>query len=139
MKGYVVEFGSYSDRSVSGVYSTEERAQIAAAPDGDVTEYEMDVAFDLYDKGLRPYSVEMHYDGSVRRVEKLSYWAETKAEEGMASTDNFPAQLFKWDCIRVTTWAKDEQHAIKITNEHRAERIAAGWNGIDHWTRTVAQ
>lgn len=143
MKIYVVEFGEYSDRSITGVYSTHERAEVAATPDGYVTEYELDAAFDLYDKGLRAFNVEMHYDGSVVKVTNYGYWSEVKAHVGMASTDNFidsHSLPFRWNCIRVTTWARNGEHAIKIANEHRAEFIAAGWNGVDHFdpTKTYA-
>lgn len=133
MKVYAVEFGEYSDRTLTGIYSTKERAEIAASPDGDVTEYELDQAFDLYDKGLRPFSVQMRYDGTVVTVESMPYWTERKADSGMATTENFMGGSWTWNCIRVTTWARDEQHAIKITNEHRAEAIAGGWDGVAHF------
>lgn len=30
------------------------------------------------------------------------------------------------DALSATVWAKDEAHAVKITNEHRTQMIASG-------------
>jgi|GEM_PF-5609905 len=131
MKVFVVEFGAYSDRYVYGVFSTEERARIAAAPNGDVTEYQLDEAFDLYDKGLRAFDVAIAYDGTIKGISNLDYRAGTSTQSRLLASGSY-ANL-RWDSLSVTTWAKDEQHAAKIANEHRAEVIAAGWNGVDHF------
>lgn len=140
MKVFVVEFGEYSDRNVYGVYSTEDRAKVAASSDGDITEYKVDEAFDLYDKGLRPFFVEIGYDGTIIKVTKCEYRSERATQTNMASTDRFgssyiPGQKFKWNVLNVATWARDEQHAVKIASEHHAEFVAAGWNGKDHFTK----
>jgi len=138
VKVYIVEFGEYSDRNVSGVYSTEERAQIAAASGGDITEYEVDIAFDLYDKGLRPFLVIVAYSGDVLKVNSDEYSTNTTAYWRIATTDfalwpNKPT----WNCIDVYTWARDEQHAIKIASELHAEAVAMGWDGVTYFNSTV--
>jgi hypothetical protein len=138
MKVYVVEFGEYSDRNISGVYSTEERAKIAASTDGDITEYEVDAAFGLYDKGLRPFSVTISYGGDIVKVLKDEYSTETATCWNMASS--VPFELYRtpmWDCLDVKTWARDERHAIKIASEHHAEVVAAGWDGQHYFNPTL--
>lgn len=138
MKVYLVEFGEYSDRFIAGVYSTEERAKVAASPDGGVTEYEIDVAFDLYDRGLRPFWVTMSYDGEVVKILKGEYSTETATRWNVASSIPFGVRKTSvWDCIEVKTWAKDEQHAIKVASEHHAQVVAAGWDGRHYFNPTT--
>lgn len=136
MKVYIVEFGEYSDRNVSGVYSTKERAKIAARSDGDITEYEVDEAFDLYDKGLRPFSVTVSYTGNILRIVNDGYStnAETRCR---VSTDSYTVwplpQAPIWNHLDVSTWARDQNHAAKIASEHHAEAVAAGWDGVHYF------
>ena len=133
---WVVEQGEYSDYRVVGVFSSQKHAKtIANALNADgsneatVAEWPLDPVVDELRQGFSPYVVHMRYDGTVERCEKweitsyelsgrVSLWRRTQA----------PAYrgLGIPDILTGTIWAKDEAHAIKIANEHRAQMIARG-------------
>lgn len=81
-------------------------------------------------KGYRQFSVLMlitgALEGEVRRHDVSSYqlsgavyvWERTKAPAYKGT--NTP------DVLQATVWAKNEKHAVKITNEHRLAMIASG-------------
>ncbi len=125
MKVWIVEFGEYSSRYVSAVYSTEENAKIAAGAHGEVSEFEIDPAISLHRSGLSPFRVEMSKNGEVLKTENLGYWVEENPQYRI----NFryplgvrPAVLH----LTGTLWAKTEEQAVKATNEHRGQVIASG-------------
>lgn len=123
---WVVEYGEYSGRSVSGVYSSEESARLAAGSEGDVTEFELDAGMQEYRSGLRCFSVEMDKDGNTRKVETCGFLTGGSSF-GMRLASLPPiGQPYIYDHVSALVWAKDEQHAVKITNEQRAQIIASG-------------
>jgi hypothetical protein len=131
-KVWVVEHGEYSDYRVVGVFSSEEKAQlIANAISGSiVNEWTMDPAVDELRQGFHPFIVDMRQDGTVERCDKweitpyeiagcVRIWHRTQAPAYRDNPD-------KPDVLHAEVWAKDAEHAIKITNEHRTRMIATG-------------
>lgn len=130
---WVVESGEYSDYRVVGVFSSKENAQqIADAIDDDATvaEWSLNPAVHELRQGFTPYLVDMREDGTVERCELwgisgyelagyVRMWRRTRAPA-------FCNQPDKPDVLQALIWAKDDQHAVKITNEHRTRMIASG-------------
>lgn len=132
-KVWVVEFGEYSSRMVYGVFSTEENARIAAGSSGDVTEFETDPGITLYRDGLRVFHVEMFKDGNVKKVEQSEHMARSAPYFSLCIRD-LPGknELYVVDHVSGTLWAKDQEQAIKATNEQRAQFIATGeWDAFE--------
>ena len=120
-KVYLVTDGDYSDYRVLGVYSSMEKAEHAKllyAADNDVEEYELD-AVPESPPGLLAYVVIMELSGDVSHM-----WQESV--KGFKSRwhpgDPYGSAPVAWFRI----WARDEQHAVKIANEWRAQIIAMG-------------
>lgn len=119
-KVYLVTDGDYSDYHVLGVYATTEKAEEAKllyAADNDIEEYELDAVPDS-PPGLVPFVVTITFSGDVRDAYR-------------ESADQFSPRwhVANWDrnpCGRFYMWARDEQHAVKIANEWRAQIAALG-------------
>jgi hypothetical protein len=129
---WVIERGEYSDYSVAGVFSTEANARkIAALVHGDVAEWPLDPGIAELNQGLHVFNVRMTKDGVVEKCERLEYVQHIDpVTVWRRSTDQYFRGQNKPDVMLATVWAKDETHATKITNEHRAEWIASGkWDG----------
>lgn len=132
---WTIESGEYSDYHIVGIFSTRENAQLVCdklnneydtfAP----TERPLDPAVYELNNGFNLYRVLMLRDGSV---EKLSQ--EETSEYAVAGSKflwrRSKARAFQLknmkDALNMTVWATDEQHAIKIVNEYRAQLIAKG-------------
>ena len=119
MKLYMVTDGHYSDYSVRGIYSTQEKAEWAKKvykADNEIDEIELD-ALPESPPGMLWYSVDMDAQGNGMSVEVENAEYAHKDE---------------WrpygDGVRVAfyMWAKDEAHAVKIANERRGILIATG-------------
>lgn len=124
---YIVVTGEYSDYHVCGVYSTRKKANYAAKVyDGAVIEYEIDELPD-HPKGLLGYRVEMKKDGAadVQRcgIGPMEIYLAGSFLNDYSRKDDGQLVIVKEFVISV--WAKDEQHAVKIVNEKRAQIIAA--------------
>lgn len=129
---WVIEQGEYSDYRVVGVFSSQANAQvIAEAIGGDavVSNWPIDPAVDALHKGLAQFSVNMLADGAVENCERQqvvgsdligTMWVWRRSSAPAYAGTGTP------DVLRATVWAKDEKHAIKITNEHRARLIVSG-------------
>lgn len=120
-KVYLVTDGDYSDYHVLGVFSSREKADHAKrlyAACNNVEEYELD-AVPESPPGLLAYVVLMEISGDVKDL-----WQESVA--GFKSRwhpgDLYGSAPVAWFRIR----ARDEQHAVKIANEWRAQIIAMG-------------
>lgn len=129
---YVVTTGSYSDYGIRGMFSTKEKAQafIEATHHGDVNDiekYRLDANSEDIQRGLSPWRVLMAKDGTVRRAGLASYDFDSGCE-WWCSFPRSPESVVELSC---TCWAKDEQHAIKIANEKRAQIIAMNlWRDV---------
>ncbi len=121
---WVVEQGEYSDYHIVGVFSSSANAQqiadaVNTTPYGDratVAEWPLDPLVTQLQQGLLFYRVDMQRNGTVDGVEL----------RGMDERDLAGEFEVYGNVLYATAWAKDEQHAIKITNEHRTRLIATG-------------
>lgn len=126
MKVYLVTSGNYSEYRVEAIYSTQEAAEkhvaLLNAPetcsveDPTVEEVEVDAFAAGVARGLLLWCVLMHRDGDG--------FAELTDELERLGRHNFTPH--QDPSMEYVCWARDEQHAIKIANEHRAQLIALG-------------
>jgi hypothetical protein len=63
----------------------------------------------------------MHKGGFVKTCGREDTWYELAGRVDVVGPDVVGPRV-----ITALVWAKDEQHAIKIVNEHRARLIAEG-------------
>jgi hypothetical protein len=110
---------------VTGVYSTEENAQIAAKDDGEITEYEVDSAISEFKSGYARLYVDMDKEGNVLKVQNFGYSSILEPQYRVTwytGRETNPSTVY----FEGILWARSEAQAIKATNEARAEAIAAG-------------
>lgn len=131
MKVYLVTAGEYSDFRVVCVCSTHEKAQeIADRFGGEVDDRDMDSG--PLHEGLNWWEARMGWDGAgANAFQQMPYGDDDREARpyfidyrGISNWDKAP--LHERFGLRVTCWAKDEQHAIKIANEIRLSIIAEG-------------
>lgn len=143
MKIYLVSTGSYSDYSVVAAFSRAEDALAAAEKldDGASFEMELDDCIDFARCGLFPFLVEMTIEGEIIHAKQNRFvvigedtaktefntWPPLEKPQWQ-SEDSLINKLPWCEC---ETWAKDEEHAIKICNEFRTRAIA-----LDRWRKT---
>lgn len=135
-----IESGSYSDYKVHGVYSTKAKAEAMlvwmnahgmATDDGVIEERDLDEYVEMARLGYSRWDVRMHKNGdvisaelddddhrysmeeSVRIISQLTFGGVRVVAEG-----GLPPHLL------AEIWARDREHAIKITNERRLIMIA---------------
>lgn len=135
---WTIESGEYSDYRVDGVYSSREHAEAVVAklratgPDwrGDdyrLVERELDPGVEALRKGYKRFYVWMLFDGTVESIREDDGWeVATSFEVWRRSTAPVNRGKNVPDCLNATLFARDEQHAIKIVNEQRAQMIATG-------------
>jgi hypothetical protein len=133
---YAVNAGSYSDYRVVALFSSTELAQefMAAVPDTDyneVEEFELDPkTADLIRRGYCTWRVWMLRDGTTEKVnrEDVGIYEVTGIGHRMWRRTEASAYKNKGvpDCLTSTVWAKSEEGAVKIVNEHRVQMIASG-------------
>ena len=110
---YLVTDGCYSDYRVLCVCSTRELAEEAKKlymADNDIEEYVLD-GLPEHPPGMLFYSVRMNAQGDTEIVERSA-----------ASDESWNPSSSGYVAFRV--WAYDDQHAVKIANERRAQLIA---------------
>jgi len=121
---WVVEEGSYSDYHVVGVFSTKENAdRIAELTDGYVNEWKIDPGIGELNQGREPYSVGMEKDGTVLYVSR-NIWSYSLRITGKPTVVRSCAN--PEGVLSGITFATSEEHAVKIANEIREQRIAEG-------------
>ena len=118
MKVTVVSQGCYSDESIKGVFSSNEKARAyvsiyEARPDGgdfNFYDFELDELKDEH-PGLHPFSVRINSKGATAtRIDRDPMY-ETVTPYSWDS----PLDVQVTDC-----WARDEAHAIKIASDRYA-------------------
>ena len=119
-KIYLVSDGDYSDYSVCGVFSTEEKANqfIKHFKMGEIEEYELDpIPDNVYKENKKLFFVRMQRNGKVDNIYKIEphYF---QPPEFRKNTFEPESELF------IYVWANDQKHAIKIVNEKRTQLIA---------------
>ena len=121
---YLVTQGHYSDYSVVGAFSDYAKALDLSVilSDARVETYELDQYVEVAERGLAPIEVLMSENGDsdVYRWENLDY-PEGGSASIVADSDG--------PYLQCKCWARDEEHAVKITNEIRAQIIAS-----NNWT-----
>lgn len=131
-KIWALEDGEYSDYHVIGVFSSRENAEIVQkVTRGTIAEWPLDPAVKEINQGLTTWRVLMLRNGDVESAKSIGpmfwaiggrhyVWERTKAPAYLGSV--IP------DVLWAEVWARDQQHAIKIVNEKRAQMIA-----MDEW------
>jgi len=126
-KVYLLTDGCYSDYHVVGVYSTKQAAEevrvLIDSEDASVAECPLDELKPIPD-GFSLWRVEMGRDGTVLAAEQL---AERVAERpSFGVWERYERGVPVQDSAYLQGWvlARDQEHAIKITNEKRAQIIA---------------
>jgi len=127
---WLVEQGSYSDYHVIGVYSSRDNAQAITDAinkteswnKAEVMEVTLDPGVKELREGLDMWMCNMLKDGTVDRC-----WSN-----GWSANDiNGDVRFFNRSAghiLHVSTYAKDQNHAVKITNEKRLQILAnKGW------------
>lgn len=140
MNVWVIEDGEYSDYRVVGVFSSQENAQIVADAikaesessysEATIAVWPLDPAVDELRQGLKCYHIWMQRDGTVERCHLAQLAGDHIGGEVGMWRRSVAAALFKMldkpDVLDAKVWAKDDQHAVKIANEHRTRLIASG-------------
>jgi hypothetical protein len=132
---WVVEQGSYSDYRVVGVFTEKRYAQVIAdqvnkigADEATVAEWPLNPCIEDLNAGRVQFNVRMQRDGTVEDVTPREFlkcenttvaiWQRTRVL--IYAGTGVP------DCLTACVWATDQQHAVKIVNERRAQMIAQG-------------
>ena len=114
-KVFIVTTGVYSDYKIRAVFDDENMADnftmMFRDEDVCVEEYTLNEYSDTVKKGYKPYSVNMKCNGDVERVQLCD--VEDAGNWGCGA-----GILYNY-CL-----AKNENHAIKVTNELRVRLIA---------------
>jgi hypothetical protein len=126
-KVYIVTHGDYSDYRIDGVFSTKERANEfirTRVRYGDIEEWDVDAFDELIRSGLYRYIVWFDEDGNadlppICRPDE-SDLAQPEVTEVNDSMRYRPSPLR----LRVDVWARDDEHAIKVASEKRAQYLA---------------
>lgn len=134
---YLVTKGEYSDYRVEAVFSTKENAErfMAKFPNSgwggynEIEVYSLDEHISEIERGLIFFRVEISRDGDTLSIEQTSpaYQSGDPIPDGWRpyyyrGGSISGRQEIKWRPFY--TWAKDEQHAVKIANEWRVQMIA---------------
>jgi hypothetical protein len=126
-KVYAATSGSYSDYGIVAIFSTKEAAQLFMErhPNqwndwNDIEEYDLDPGVLQMRKGYSHWMVQMEEDGSTISAEASGrYNLEAAPDKALrAESAGRRARWFNW-----YGWAKDQQHALKIANEHRIKLL----------------
>lgn len=136
---WVIEQGSYSDYRVVGVYSTrKDAARIAKKMNAShpyekatVSEWPLNPGVDALNQGLSRFFVLMLRDGSVEtQREDDSGWKSGELASSFWIWERTKAPAYRGkgipDALNATVWARDMEHAVKITNDTRLLMIAEG-------------
>lgn len=128
-KIYIVTSGEYSDYHIDSVYDTLEQAMeyvLSQKP----TQYGSDYYIEEYDLNshkpttkLSLFKVEMHSNGTTLKIEKLDR-LEYKNDIDPFSVAYLNGNRESGRVFTIICLAKDEKHAIKITNEKRTQFLA---------------
>jgi hypothetical protein len=133
---YAVSRGCYSDYSVVALFTSVERAEdfMRVFPDfdyNDVATFELDPADpDLIRDGHEFWYVQMLRDGTTEEARELERSPYNYGNLGQIIWLRSQAPAYRGkgvsDCIRSTVLATSQEHAVKITNEHRIRMIESG-------------
>lgn len=121
---YAVSIGEYSDYRVKALFSTKDKAEKFAEryrqDDARVEEYELDPEWTtLEDQGYHPWRITMTVTGDVLETKDLS-------SSGISTHEDIPHYYIDNARMKIRgfVWARSVEHAVKITNEKRAQLIS---------------
>ena len=125
------------ESSFSFAFSTKKNAETVKGaindPDYSVREVKLDECVSNIRKGYSPFQVLMLRNGSVEEAYRntIAYFT---LNESFFIWERTKSQAFKGkgrpDCLSACVWARNEKHAIQITNRHRLAMIKSGeWKG----------
>jgi len=127
---WMVTEGIYSEYHVVGIFSTKEGAKIIEnfcnkdqLRDTEIKEVILDAGLEKLNQGFFLYRVHMDADGKVKSCVPL-FSSYDIGERPALHVVSRPCAA--GDVICGNTWAKDEQHAVKIANEFRLQAQAKG-------------
>lgn len=136
-KIYMVTCGIYSDYREFGFYSTKEKAEevIKILKENNNTDVNDDVVEVIVDS-LEPsflrthdfYYISMERNGDIIFVSKgtkESYYENNQFYITECSIANYKRSS-TGNCLSMSVYAHDKQHAVKIVNEKRIQLIANG-------------
>lgn len=118
---YVVTSGDYSDYGIDGIFDNKELAQEfidkfqSRYDKKRIEEMPLNPAEKELREGYDWYMVRMAHDGSCLEVK-----IHNDSYDVLNPSEHFDAR----GNLYCTFFAKDEKHAVKITNEKRAQHIA---------------
>lgn len=126
MKLFVVTSGEYSDRKITGIYSSKDKAELAQklfATENEIEEWELD-SMPMSPPGMLLFKVRMEKNGTVR---------DCYAVDSSVKWDQWSPAI-EVPAVDFVVWARDNTHAIKVANEKRTQLIASG-----EWTTDYAE
>lgn len=123
---YGVSSGEYSDYRILAMFDCRDKAQkyinrwgSRDYDDMNIEEYELNPSIDEINSNLDFYSVSMNYEGVVNNIRNDGIPRESVSRVSYCRDHRTKNKFLLVDCF-----AKDEKHAIKITNEKRTLGIA---------------
>lgn len=143
-KVYVVTRGSYSDYSICAIFTSRYRAKkyIEAYEEHDtwvdfnrIETWELNPEdANLIRKGYTTWAVTMLRDGTVENIYDNGVGVYRCAATSAFIWRRSQASAYRGtntpDALRVDAWTTSKEHAIKIANDIRRQKIAEGeWNG----------
>jgi hypothetical protein len=120
-KIYIVTSGDYSDYSIDGVFSTEEKAQEyvdSRKSDTTIEVYTIDKMVDYHDKTR--YSVSINYESGELKDRYTQIPDTDNGDDGWIDTKWLRTDYSKISWIHVTSY-KSADHADKLAIEARQE------------------
>jgi hypothetical protein len=136
---WAVEEGEYSDYHVVGIFSSESHAlKMMRAINGSdplygrasVAEWPLNPGIAEINAGMHMYHALMLKDGSIESIRRCEYMSsyDLGGRVWLWLRESAPAYkgTGKPNVLNATVWAKSEEHAIKVVNEHRTKMIANG-------------
>lgn len=132
-KVYLVTSGCYSDYSISGVFSTREKAeQWATVCHYDLTdqgydgsrleEFDLDEGLVEMDRGLLLFAVDIRQNGDILEVSEGGHPSSVGPIDSWSTYSGMHARQPPRQTVYV--WARDKEHAVKIANERRIDALA---------------
>jgi len=125
---YAVSNGEYSSYCIVALFTTRDLAQrfidsfMAKDDSAEIEEYDLNPNGISMRKNIFPFLVEMGKSGNIIRCNVTN--------DSFGFSDNEHSVFIRHNELSISCrcWAKDEKHAIKITNEKRTQLIA-----LDRW------
>ena len=111
---YICTSGEYSDYGIRAVFDKKELAEeFCSRYRRTIEEWELNPKGKELRLGYQVYVVTMNKDGDTLEARETDFFADETTWE-----------IRRDGLMYLTCWAKSDQHAVKIANEHRVQMIA---------------